>query len=265
MMDALGFKGIWRRSGVRERPEIVVEKLAAMQAATTLYLDGLFTSGDARARLSSDGDAIFESVEASFLSDTVVLGVAVKRVGARSGDGVDGFAVRLACQVAAKVMAEATRSEPVLAYRGCISFGQFELHDRFLVGPAVDEAAGAMDLAQGALVWLVPSALTAFNASRIDSLDGHASEYVPFAIPLKGGDRYDSIAVSPFAAARTVAERDARHRALAATFAGGGLEVEIKRQHTMRFFAACSERWRAPVVPARGLHARRQRRAGPSA
>ena len=142
-------------------------------------------------------------------------------------------------------MAMAARTVPALAYRGCISVGQFEISDRFVLGPAVDEAATYLDAAQAAIVWMAPTANDLFGKSeyRKPTSDDYRRSYVAYDVPLKGGDRYNTFAVSPFSYAPTFDERAQIARSILGTFPTGKapLDVAIKRQNTDRFLAHCIE------------------------
>jgi hypothetical protein len=163
---------------------------------------------------------------------------------------VKGTAVFIACKLASAIVAMGARTEPSLAYRGCISFGDFEVRDRFLVGPAVDEAAAANNLAQGAFVWLLPSAREVFGlyAEPSAAHPDYVRTYSPFEVPLKGGETYDTFAVSPYILADTEAARDEITSRILLTFSGG-LDVQLKKQHTRRFLDVCRARWKPPIRP----------------
>ena len=53
MLDALGFKGIWDRAGVKERPGIVIEKLTALQRDVEAYIRQSF--GDSEEQAIEEG------------------------------------------------------------------------------------------------------------------------------------------------------------------------------------------------------------------
>jgi hypothetical protein len=122
-----------------------------------------------------------------FLSDTVV----VACVDDGAGDGNALACVFVASYLASGIMKYASLSPIPLAYRGTMAYGEFALEENFIVGPAVDEAAEQVDAADGALVWLMPS------ASRLLQEDD-LQEYVCFHdVPLKGGSTYRTAVISP--------------------------------------------------------------------
>ena len=220
MIDALGFKGIWNRID----PEKAVAKMRSMQM---------------KAR---EGVSLHEhtaSSSSAFLSDTIVFGIAptslFESAGARNAS-----TILLAAFHVLDVIGLALQDEPLLSYRGCITFGSFLIDGSFVIGAAVDEAAEHYEQAEGAFVWLAPSARAVWDVAkrRLDPPDTHI---VPYAIPLKGGARYQSYAVSPFDTAAESDERQSVRSKLLSTFDVGqgstSLAVQIKRQNTEKFLA----------------------------
>jgi hypothetical protein len=121
-------------------------------------------------------------------------------------------------------------------YRGVVTFGEAAIEENFVVGPAVDEAAEAMNAAQGALVWLTPSALGVFRPS-----EPAVHPLVGYEVPLKGGDRLPSYCVNPFEPTES-AETIMRLRdAAAGSFTGtGSLDVAVKKNNTLHFLDAAA-------------------------
>ena len=259
MIDALGFKGIWKRQGVVDKPELVIEKLINLKDIAAQYLDKRFGGQEKRSQMENDRGTPFELVQATFLSDTIVLAVAVKDLentqlnelhltGPNYTLASKVLAVDTLCDLTSKVVALGALTDPALAYRGCLSFGQFEVRENFLVGPAVDEAAAASELAQGAFIWMLPSALDLFMSYGVQK-ETHLRPDRTFSawqVPLKGGDCFNTFAVSPLSLARTEAERDLIHTRIMETFSGE-LDVQIKKQHTLRFLDTCVAEWKSPL------------------
>jgi hypothetical protein len=189
MFDALGFKGIWRRVSA---PEVVVDKLRRMQGSLEEYLRTTF-GGDGQPALRDPAN-VLRSVQATFLSDTVTVAVVPKAMD-EVGEGLRGSgivtperlaasAVAYAATLSGHVMRAALGAPPAWAYRGCIAYGEFHMDDRFLVGEAVDEAAERMGAADGAFVWLAPSAKAAFEKSP-DGFGGRCTPLTRYGVPLK--------------------------------------------------------------------------------
>jgi hypothetical protein len=184
-----------------------------------------------------DPSSVIGSWAVSMLSDTIAVGITTKKIpGATQADEafLDRASILLAAGFTNEVLRVAAEDEPVFAYRGCISFGEFQMQESFLVGPAVDEAAECMNLAQGAFVWLTSS------ARRLPGWDSLVEESTSFffvrnRVPLKGGDEYETWAIAPFRDTETKAAREALVARLEASFAGGSFDVELKRQRTIDF------------------------------
>jgi hypothetical protein len=218
MMDALGFKGIWRRVS---SPETVVRKLRAMEQ---------------RARNLEKKDGTF-TIHAVFLSDTIVFAVS------RQETELPGVALalenattlNLAAVFARRFIMEAVRDKPFLAYRGCIAFGEFHVDAPFLLGPAVDEAAEHHETADGAIIWLAPSARRVFKAFPLKD-----PVLTPWIVPLRSGAARRTHAVSPFEPLAASEQWAAIGERMLETFAqpadgATARSVRRKRQNTAAF------------------------------
>ena len=142
-LDALGFKGIWRSAD----PAVVLEKLQALKERLE----------KARVRPDEPSDASGFRSWVLFLSDTLVIASTANYFKPRPEDEM--FPLWFVCLGAADAVAAAAENDPTLVYRGSVAFGKFEIRQQFLIGPAIDEAAEAEKLADGALIWLCPSAI----------------------------------------------------------------------------------------------------------
>lgn len=242
MFDALGFKGIWGRSENKSNPERVIRKLLDLERDTNAFLDADF--GGSRAAQIENPSNVLGHCTVAFLSDTVVLGLATKPIKVLEERGIfeahyAAWSLVVAARFASLVLRQGAATAPALAYRGCIAYGDFAIEKNFIVGPAVDSAAEHMDRAQGALVWLTPDAerfLKHFNLP-IKARAEHG--LIPYRVPLKGGDFYETHVVSPFEPRGTEEQRAKLTAAILATFQGS-LEVEIKRQNTLAFLEHAS-------------------------
>jgi hypothetical protein len=101
--------------------------------------------------------------------------------------------------------------DPSLVYRGAVAFGEFFHDDRFVIGPAIDEAVEYENIPDAGIVWLAPSAHEIVREARFSPVEGDVSYadlepyLVPdYAIPAKGSDSGGATeyrhgyAVSPF-------------------------------------------------------------------
>jgi hypothetical protein len=219
MMDALGFRGIWRDF---KDYEAITDKMHALKLRAEMEVAEM-----------EKGD-IVDTSSVAFLSDTIVIGAAAAELVVKAK--THSMSVLLACYRAATVLAGALETPPHFAYRGCVTFGQFEIDGPFLLGPAIDEAASCYEVANGAFVWLTPSAKAVFEAT--DKGRPALSPLVRYEVPLKGGASFDSWVVSPFASVDTPERRATIASKMLATFDKDTrlpLDVQIKKQNTMRF------------------------------
>jgi hypothetical protein len=165
MLDALGFKGIWKRY---PDPQVNIDKMRALRKKAEV-LTG---------RFEGLGGAPID-IRSSFVSDTI-----------------GPCAIAIAAQQTSLVIEEALKTEPSLAYRGCIAYGSFEIDYPFLLGEAVDEAAEHHERAEGALIWLAPSALALWRSQRC--FPAEQFNMAPWDVPLKGIGPYRTLAIHPF-------------------------------------------------------------------
>jgi hypothetical protein len=143
---------------------------------------------------------------------------------------------------------EATlRSSVPLAFRGAIAVGSYEVDPNFLIGQAIDDAAEAHQLAQGAIIWLTPVARDHVAQWLKDQPTN--THLVKFDVPLKSGGVFNTYTVSPLEQARDLAHADQLTRTLLGTFAGARMDIALKRQNTARHMRACYE-WRKFRFPS---------------
>lgn len=158
MLDALGFRGIWKRESLQP----LVDSLESLVAILKKDLDDLLAKIDVSKPV----------IELRFLSDTVVFTVAhdlpfagevraAREAQPNKVVPIAPFSVEVAAAFSALLQARAARSTVPLAFRGAIGFGEFFVRENFLVGPAIDEVAKAHQEAKGAIVFVLPSARAA--------------------------------------------------------------------------------------------------------
>jgi hypothetical protein len=145
----------------------------------------------------------------------------------------------IACYITGQALAMALLTPPALAFRGSIAVGQFLMDDNFILGPAVDDAAEHVNLAEGAFVWMTPSA-RAHEEAQVDSLVNILSANWP--VPLKGGSTYRTRVVLPFTTEGEVEAIEQGVQMILATFTTGKIAIEIKRQNTEDFLVSAVER-----------------------
>ncbi len=231
VFDALGFRGIWSR----EDPDKVIAKLNALRDEVNEELEDLHSRTNALGKKLG----IETEVRVAMLSDTVVIGASGKIVDhhdRREQDDCDWLAVLALARITGRVLVRAARTPPALAYRGCISVGRFDMAGNFIIGPAIDEAVEAMDTANAAVVWLTPTARRTW-VKQLDPKDDVLNAVVsPFAVPMKGGDRYETFVANDCASIDDPPERLKHVERVLATFGSNRLDIQIKRQNTARFY-----------------------------
>jgi hypothetical protein len=232
IVDALGFKGIWKRTPDATAAIRTLQAVTKVAQSMRLYcLNALVPLLQATAKGRSP------RISVVWLSDSVVIAAELpeEAEGERTDGGQEFQTVLLdmVCQAATYVMRNAAKFDPPLVYRGVVAAGLLAVDEAFLIGPAVDEAAELERLAEGAFVWLAESAL------KIPEPDYHPRVWktmaVRYPVPLKGRTAFDTIVLSPYV--DTVSGEDRRQirdgyeRAMPST----RIDVQIKKQNTLRF------------------------------
>lgn len=191
MMDALGFRGIWRAY-----PDRALPKLQELPEIASVIVQGF-----ADAPALRDSGFQIPSLSYTFLSDTIVICAQFDEPERSKRGGYDE--VLLAGHATSAILSvAAVFTEPALAYRGCLAFGEFEVdttHRRFLLGPAVDEAAELMEKANAAIVWMAPSAEAVLQP--ITSIPGAGADFGPwieYPVPLKSGETFKTASIIPY-------------------------------------------------------------------
>jgi hypothetical protein len=116
-----------------------------------------------------------------------------------------------------------------------VAFGDFALEERFIVGPAVDAAAEAMDAADAGLVWLAPSARRrVFEARRVERVTTEPLLRT-YKVPMKGGGTFSTFVISPYDSLDQPAERATYMDAVIGTFSSDRIDIQVKRQNTAAF------------------------------
>jgi hypothetical protein len=213
MIDALGFKGIYRR----HKPQAVIERMRAIRREVEDYPNGAVVP------------SIIRIVN---VSDMIVIGL-------YDVEGDSSLTIASVAFLVSKLLLFAANGEPAFAYRGCIAYGEFEMDDNVLLGPAIDEAAGSAEQAEASIVWCTPSA--------VRELRSPADEHLFRGdVPLKEGLRYKSYLVRPWLPTQTIHEVTKTMERILGTFdvrAPGREEITIavKKQLTERFLAEAKD------------------------
>jgi hypothetical protein len=129
----------------------------------------------------------------SFLSDTVAISLQFEeREGEQFTDRQKNCLVYLTCVAVIGVLDLFIKDDPPLVLRGCISYGEHMSEGNFIAGPAVDDAAEYMNVAEGAFIWLHPSATVRYKvfADEAPSLlvDEDEESLADFLALIQGSD-----------------------------------------------------------------------------
>ena len=176
-LDALWFKGIWRR----HKPFLVINKLQKTTSFFESFRRGRTVYGEATDRtFTVISDSIFVTDAAGRSNgNTEILDPADVLVRL---DQLGSFLDAL--------WQELLRSDPPLAYRGAIAWGDHMVRGPFVIGPAIDEAVEAEGKAAGAFIYLAP--LADLPRRRDRGLD-HRAE-LPARPTRQRGSRWSSTA-----------------------------------------------------------------------
>jgi hypothetical protein len=214
------------------------------------------------------------TIHVRFLSDTVVIAASVsprKRAPRKKHEeaavsetgldlegrtaAVDAFMRYVVCQCVCAAMQAAALSSKPIAYRGVVAVGYFAIDDNILLGPAVDEAAGLMEVADASVVWLTPGAGKLKHVLRPAEMDLWTEMVISTQVPLKDGRAVRMRVINPFALA-TKDEAATMRRNLLRSMASDRLEVVVKQQNTVAFFKALDERARVAALKSKWAKAR---------
>lgn len=223
LLDALGFKGIWQRCEPWT-PDDVVAKLkdAAQRAKTEREAD------------EAHGFTDLISLDVHFLSDTVVLAA---EAGGPAGRYTEpDHLIFYLCEKVTQFtenMLDDTQGPPI-AYRGAIAYGDFMIDRPFILGPAVDEAAEAERLADGAFVWLCPTALRALG-------DRTPPPSFAYPVPMKNGGTFTTLVVPPVSDLPPSVADAMRQLEKAFGMPNAGVHEQIKYQNTVQMVREARE------------------------
>lgn len=214
LLDALGFKGIWRRENGVKPAQLVAKMRRALEAARDVH----------EAAIELPIAEIPGHVRMHFLSDTIVAVVEPTKSSDRPSPLDE---IEILCAGIAEFTEYMMIKPPELAYRGAIAFGDFLIDDPFILGPAVDEAAEAERLAEGAFVWLCPSALSQLGKDQ-------PAGTLEYAVPMKGGQTFRTFVVPPvWIDPEVSAEQIRRGLDNAFRMPASRIDVHIKHQNTV--------------------------------
>jgi hypothetical protein len=151
-LDCLGFKGIWNRG-------VAPEQLLAFLREAQKHAEQSMSLASVKAfEVQVDPSLVF-------ISDTVAISYRYKSAPQVPAIAA-GYLVMLTAHLASEVCKRFSEAPVPLAFRGAITFGDHIAEDRFLIGPAVDEAAVNAETTEGAFIWLSPTSQRCWAAFR---------------------------------------------------------------------------------------------------
>lgn len=241
LVDALGFKGAWRRPNSMDSLFADMSGLVdSVEKYRTVTLEDAENWFARNKRLP----------EVRFLSDTLFIGLHAEEIGVQwfledpeddEDNTIDqrALAIRTVSTMLTNFMRAASRLERPWAYRGVLAYGEFGVKDNFIAGPAVDEAAELFERANAAQVWLAPSALKLYYDTLPKVFNGGADDplLLEHAVPFKDGTKYVTRVLNPVG--RFIKRKEFVERILASfepvDSSPMRIDVAIKRDNTMEF------------------------------
>lgn len=244
-IDAIGFKGIWRRS---TDPGSVLSRLNELRS----FVESLIDQEN-----SAASPPVYDMrFEMKAFSDTLAFlvyldGEIPPEVAQADPEGFLELRKYLLLKNCVMLMSRVigfaiTDKELPFLYRGSIAMGDFYYNSFAFVGPAVDEAGSYFEQAEGAFVYLCPSALTA-----VESRPGtFTPENFPFAVkydvPLKNDVQLSTYAVNPLLFSGCIRSLDGFFDPASEVildFIGGSPQQKAKRDNTEKFLKFTRENY----------------------
>lgn len=221
LLDPLEFKGV-RKEDPQGR-DSVREKMCSFRKAVEESLNGLEKHYESYETYPACG--VRPNFKLLFLSDTIIFAAWYEN--REASDPVSS--ITAVCGVLPSILCRAVQQPPELAYRGCVAVGEFAVLENFLTGPAIDEATEHHQLADGAFVYLAPSALGA-----VCHVDARNLEIVTlkFRVPLTNGCQFETRVINPFSSLVDHAKHEAFRESLIQTFNDSNPTVAVMNQNT---------------------------------
>jgi hypothetical protein len=244
LIDVLGFKGIERNHD----PAVIAETLVA--ARFTLEAAGK-AAKNIGAHIHILGPNF--ALKRAWFSDTICLVAQPDaEVKHRSADEVQACLVDIVAFCVGYILRSAALFSTPLAFRGVVTSGNalVEGNDIYF-GEAIAEASDLYETAEGAFVWLSPT------AASVPPLFGRGMgqrSLLRYTVPLKGGRTIDTLVVNPFIdTAPSMAQGNDVRKGIERAMKGDRLDIAIKRQNTLRFLDHVAETEPVPVKREHGL------------
>ena len=253
IVDALGFKGIW---GNPRQPSLsVLQTLKAIGTAARTNISDAAPLLDRR-NLPHTMATMLKSpfIRVVQLSDTIVVAAGrrprLRKPRKRTTDAwkksrgltldqveeiVDGYMLYLVGRCVCSILKTAALCQPALVYRGAVTIGRFAIDENFILGPAVDEAAELMDMADGPFVWLTPLA----HRPRYMAVDADGPAWkdiaLEYEVPLKNGRVLPTRVMNPLLSCSSEEKKKVEANILEA-MNSPQVDVAVKRANAKTFF-----------------------------
>lgn len=200
-IDVLGYKGLWSRhpqDNVLEAVRNIATDAVELSAETLrVYRDGADAWKDLKleTRPFSDFIAILATPFPAFPHSPVIDDGSDEYV----RDGLARYSLlRIILLLVTKIISRGAALSPPMIYRGCISVGAFSSNEFAFVGPAIDEAGAMHEAAQGAFVFLTPSAASIYDSRPTYPLNRTRFPYFfEYAVPMKAGELLNTYVANP--------------------------------------------------------------------
>jgi hypothetical protein len=225
LIDALGFKGIWK----------AVEPAEVLKTLRGFRLVAHELTG---ALCQTTSPVAFH---AQSISDSLVFAAAASDA-AHAPRLLDLLGVAVA-----RFIRNALLSDVPLVFRGCMTVGEGILEDGLIVGESIDCAAAHFERADVACVWLHPDAIPHIESIKAESRSAY---WFTCEVPFKDSPPERTFALNPFGFTYSSTEHLKLKAQMQAAFArrapGVTVNLEQKLLNTSRFFADAAEasaRW----------------------
>ncbi len=258
VLDALGFKGIWKRRDPRailDRLKLISEesKRMAELVLTTGFQDQPFGSWKAC-------DVVVLQPNVAHFSDSVIfccgarpgpLFEKVSRQDLSFNTGLELFALNYLTFALSMMIAEGASQEPCFVYRGAVATGDFWFEEpSFILGEAIDEAAEHERTAEAAVVQCCASARSVLDRAGLWC----PAVVKDYPVPLKGDRSFQTHVINPFAMlpliGRSVRPKETRRytdyalaqlsKRLLAFMESDDSGVQAKRRNTEKFLGVAA-------------------------
>ena len=259
LIDCLGFKGIWKRT---DNDRVLHDKLKRIVKQVQPQLIAGVPFELLRRRWVINASLLSDSVAISLrYDDEDVRGTSRPR--RKTKEREKSYLVWLLAASTIKILDLFLEDEPTLLLRGCITYGEHEQEGNFIVGPAVDYAAETLEVAQGAFVWLHPSAAPKYqravravmNTIKILRDSGKDKELLlgsqkalglpimveSYNMPLTRGGFFRCPVLNPLAFHKTKEERRAVMQCYSDSMLSYEFDIILKHQYTMDFLQAADK------------------------